>query len=218
MALDTIATARLEIAKIYIAAFNRVPDEGGLQNWLNQYTAGVMTYAQISQDFSNQAEYKAAYPSFMTSTEYITKIYNNVFGRTPDAGGLQNWINQIDNPTISHIDRTTVMKSMLESASATGNTDGLRLNNQAEYGVQSLLDHVPSATATAQLANITSDHATVTTATTAVSASAATVNINGANTGVTLGGTSGAGSSDIVNLNLNNAGATPLNFGTITTL
>ena len=54
MALDTISTARLEITKIYIAAFNRAPDAAGLSNWMNQYTSGTMTYAQISQDFSNQ--------------------------------------------------------------------------------------------------------------------------------------------------------------------
>jgi S-layer protein len=172
MALDTIATARLEIAKIYIAAFNRVPDEGGLQNWMNQYTAGLMTYAQIATDFTKQAEYTAAYPSYLTSSEYITEIYENVFGRTPDAGGLQNWINQIDNSTITGIDRSNVMYSMLQSASTTGNTDGVRLTNQATFAVQSVLDDIPTATATAQLANITSDSATVTTATTAVAGSA----------------------------------------------
>ncbi|WP_041672306.1 DUF4214 domain-containing protein [Sulfurimonas denitrificans] len=92
MALDTISIARLEITKIYIAAFNRAPDAAGLSNWMNQYTAGLMTYKQISEDFSNQAEYKAKYPSAMTNDEYITKIYSNVFGRTPDAGGLENWL------------------------------------------------------------------------------------------------------------------------------
>jgi len=170
MALDTIATARLEIAKIYIAAFNRVPDEGGLQNWMNQYTAGLMTYAQIATDFTKQAEYTAAYPSYLTSSEYITEIYQNVFGRNPDEGGLQNWINQIDNSSITGIDRSNVMYSMLQSASATGNTDGVRLTNQATFAVQSVLDDIPTATATAQLANITSDAATVTTATAAVNA------------------------------------------------
>ncbi len=176
MALDSIETARKEIAKIYIAAFNRVPDEGGLQNWMNQYTAGLMTYAQIATDFTNQAEYIAAYPSYLTSSEYITEIYENVFGRSPDAGGLQNWINQIDNPTVSGISRTTVMYEMLESASAAGNTDGERLDNQAEFGVQSVLDGVPTVAATAQLVNITSNDATVAAATAAVANSANSIN------------------------------------------
>lgn len=172
MALDTIEVAREEIAKIYIAAFNRVPDSGGLQNWINQYMYAGMSYDAIAADFANQAEYKAKYPAYMTDSEYITEIYNNVFGRSPDAGGLQNWINQIANPTVSGITRGTVMREMLKSASVDGNSDGERLDNQAEFAVQSIIDGVPEATATAQLANITSDDATVTAATAAVAGEA----------------------------------------------
>lgn len=172
MALDTIEIARQEIAKIYIAAFNRVPDSAGLNNWMNQYTAGLMSYEEIAADFANQAEYQAAYPAYMTDSEYITAIYNNVFGRAPDAEGLQNWINQIANPEISGITRGSVMREMLVAADADGNTDGMRLDNQATFAVQSILDEVPTDTATAQLVNITSDAATVDTATAAVAASA----------------------------------------------
>jgi len=169
MALDTISTARLEITKIYIAAFNRAPDAAGLSNWMNQYTSGTMTYAQISQDFSNQTEYTTKYPSAMTNSEYITKIYTNVFGRSPDAGGLQNWVNQLDASAITGATRGNIMKTMLDAAGATGNTDGLRLTNQATFAVQAVvIDGVSDVTATAQLANITSDAATVTTATAAV--------------------------------------------------
>ncbi|MFA6197085.1 MAG: DUF4214 domain-containing protein [Sulfurimonas sp.] len=169
MALDTIATARLEIAKIYIAAFNRVPDAAGLSNWLNQYTAGLMTYSQISENFTQQAEYITAYPAVLTNAEYVDRIYVNVFGRAADAAGKANWVSQLDGNALT---RGTIMKSMLNSAADVGNTDGLRLTNQATFGVQSILDNVPTATATAQLANITSVASTVTTATAAVSASA----------------------------------------------
>lgn len=59
---------------------------------------------------------------------------------------------------------------MLEAAGATGNTDGIRLANQAEFAVQAVIvDGVSDDIATAQLANITSDHATVDAATEAVS-------------------------------------------------
>ena len=173
--LDTIEVARAEIAQIYIAAFNRVPDAAGLSNWMNQYMAGKMTYAQIAEDFTRQPEYTAKYPSIMTNTEYVTEIYNNVFGRTPDAGGLVNWVNQLDHTSITGINRGNIMTYMLASAGAPGNTDGVRLDNQAAFAVQSILDGVPEATATAQLANITADAATVTAATAAVSGEAGAV-------------------------------------------
>ncbi|MDD3835254.1 MAG: DUF4214 domain-containing protein [Sulfurimonas sp.] len=169
MALDTITIARLEITKIYIAAFNRAPDAAGLSNWMNQYTSGKMTYKQISEDFSNQAEYTAKYPSAMTNSEYITKIYLNVFGRTPDAGGLTNWVNQLDASATTGATRGNIMKTMLEAAGATGNADGIRLTNQATFAVQAVVvDGISDDVATAQLANITSDPATVDTATAAV--------------------------------------------------
>lgn len=164
MALDTIETARQEIAKIYIAAFNRVPDSAGLNNWMNQYTAGLMTYDEIAADFANQAEYQAAYPAYMTDSEYITAIYNNVFGRDPDAGGLQNWINQIANPEVSGITRGSVMHTMLVAADATGNTDGLRLDNQAEFAVYAVLNDLDINSATNQLSTITSVATSVDTA------------------------------------------------------
>ncbi|MGM4247055.1 beta strand repeat-containing protein [Sulfurimonas hydrogeniphila] len=165
MALDPIETARVEIAKIYIAAFGRVPDAGGLDNWYNQYAAGLMTYDEIAQDFTNQPEYQATYPAIMTNSEYITAIYNNVFGRAPDAGGLQNWVNQLDAGVL---DRGNIMYSMLQSAAEPGNDDGVRLENMATFGIQTILDKVPTDVATAELANITADPATVTAAEAAV--------------------------------------------------
>lgn len=196
MALDTISTARLEITKIYIAAFNRAPDAAGLSNWMNQYTSGLMTYTQISQDFSNQAEYITKYPSAMTNSEYITAIYSNVFGRTPDAGGLTNWVNQLDAAATTGATRGNIMKTMLDAAGATGNTDGLRLTNQATFAVQAVvIDGVSDVTATAQLANITSDAATVTTANAAVDTVAANV---GTGTGQTFSLTTAADISGVL--------------------
>ena len=193
MALDTISTARLEITKIYIAAFNRAPDAAGLSNWMNQYTSGKMTYTQISQDFSNQTEYTTKYPSAMTDSEYITKIYVNVFGRQPDDGGLTNWVNQLTASATTGATRGNIMKTMLDAAGATGNTDGLRLTNQATFAVQAVvIDGVSDVTATAQLANITSDSATVATATAAVASSANTGTSYSLTTAAdTLSGTSG---------------------------
>lgn len=169
MALDTRSVAREEIAKIYIAAFNRVPDSGGLDNWLNQYEAGLMTYQQISEAFTSQPEYTAKYPAILTNSEYVSKIYLNVFGRAADAGGLTNWTNQLDGGIYT---KGSIMNAMLEVAGEAGNTDGMRLTNQAKFGVQSILDSVPTDTATAQLANITDDAATVATATAAVAVAA----------------------------------------------
>lgn len=217
--IDTIAEARAEIAQIYIAAFNRVPDAAGLSNWLNQYTAGLMTYAQIAEDFTNQAEYQAKYPSLMTNTEYVTEIYQNVFGRAPDAGGLTNWTNQLDHTSITGINRGNIMKLMLDAAGATGNTDGERLDNQASFAVQSILDGISTDTATAQLANITSDSATVATALTAATTANAVGTTytltKGVNDGALFTGTTG---NDTFNANYDAEGAAAHTLGALDVL
>ncbi|WP_457750362.1 DUF4214 domain-containing protein, partial [Sulfurimonas sp.] len=210
MALDPIETARAEIAKIYIAAFGRVPDASGLDNWYNQYAAGLMTYDQIAQDFTNQAEYQATYPAIMTNTEYVTAIYNNVFGRAPDAGGLQNWVNQLDAGVL---DRGNIMYSMLQTAATPGNDDGVRLENMATFGVQTILDKVPTDVATTELANITADPATVTAAEAAVATAVNPGETVALTTGVdTLVGTE---KNDTFNAILDGANSTLTNLDTI---
>lgn len=162
MALDTLDTARQEIAKIYFAAFNRAAEPDGLQNWLNQYTAGLMDYSKISENFSAQTEYITTYPTAQSSADYITAIYLNVFGRAPDAGGLQNWINQLDNPNTTGFNKGNIMSALLNSAGSAGNTDGMRLDNKAAVNI-SLIDSGTTDTAFMQkaLAAVTADANTV---------------------------------------------------------
>lgn len=151
------------VAKIYIAAFNRVPDSGGLSNWVNQRVAGVMDYDQIAQAFTNQDEYIATYGSSLSNSEYVSLIYVNVFGRAADSSGLQNWTNQLDYSSVTGFDRGNIMKAMLDVASTAGNTDGIRLENQAKFGVDAVKAGYAVDKATTLLSQITSDISTITT-------------------------------------------------------
>lgn len=175
MALD-ISTARADVAKIYIAAFDRVPDSAGLDFWVNSYMAGTDTLSTIAQKFTASTEYVAAYPSYLTNTEYVARIYTNVFNRAADTDGQTFWVNHLVAGTLT---RGTLMKAMVDAAAANSSTDGAMLANQAEYGVYTAVQQVPFATANAQLSTITSDAATLTAAKTAVAGSA----------GGTIGGT-----------------------------
>lgn len=167
MALD-ISTARADVAKIYIAAFDRVPDSAGLDFWVNSYMAGTDTLSTIAQKFTASTEYVAAYPSYLTNTEYVARIYTNVFNRAADTDGQTFWVNHLVAGTLT---RGTLMKAMVDAAAANSSTDGAMLANQAEYGVYTAVQQVPFATANAQLSSITSDAATLTAAKTAVAGS-----------------------------------------------
>ncbi len=76
---------------LYKAAFNRTPDAGGLGFWISKMDTG-MSYNSVAQSFVNSAEFKTAFGgSNPTVNTLVTKLYNNVLNRAPDAGGLAFW-------------------------------------------------------------------------------------------------------------------------------
>jgi hypothetical protein len=98
LALDTGAN---QIAgsgyMLYKAAFNRTPDAGGLGYWINQMDKG-MVYGDVAKNFVNSTEFKTAFGgNNPTVNTLVTKLYNNVLNRTPDAGGLAFWQNKLSN-------------------------------------------------------------------------------------------------------------------------
>lgn len=81
---------------IYKAAFNRTPDVGGLGFWINKMDGG-MSYSDVAKNFVNSAEFKAAFGgSNPTVDVLVTKLYNNVLARAPDAGGLAFWQDKLN--------------------------------------------------------------------------------------------------------------------------
>jgi serralysin len=81
---------------LYKAAFNRTPDVGGLGYWISKMDAGV-SYSSVAQSFVNSAEFKTAFGGSNPSVNtLVTKLYNNVLNRTPDAGGLAFWQDKLN--------------------------------------------------------------------------------------------------------------------------
>ena len=85
------------VFRLYNAAFARLPDAKGLENWINGNSTGGMTYATSAQEFSSSQEFKNRYGATTTDTQYITTLYNNVLERSPDAAGLANYQNLLAN-------------------------------------------------------------------------------------------------------------------------
>lgn len=83
------STLGQQICRVYVAAFLRAPDKGGYEYWLNDATARGLS-ATLNTIFSLDGV-KAVYPTSMTNTQFVTAIYNNVFSKSPDAGGLAYW-------------------------------------------------------------------------------------------------------------------------------
>ena len=43
----------------------------------------------------------AFYSSVANTNDFVTKVYNNVLNRTPDQAGLNYWVNQLNNGSVS---------------------------------------------------------------------------------------------------------------------
>jgi hypothetical protein len=99
------------IARLYFAAFQRIPDYGGLLYWVNVHAQGT-PLATIADAFATSPEFLATYGA-LSNEAYVTLLYQNVLGRAPDAGGLAYWVGQLDSGTKT---RGDVLAGFAESA------------------------------------------------------------------------------------------------------
>ena len=79
------------ITQLYVGYFNRAPDQGGFNYWISRANAG-MPIVDIAQSFFVQPEAVAIYGG-LDRVPLINLIYANLFRRSPDAAGLNYWLN-----------------------------------------------------------------------------------------------------------------------------
>lgn len=120
------------LIELYIGYFDRAPDALGLAYWANRMIEG-MSIVDIARSFSVQPETLSAYPSTLSTSEFVTKIYENVLERAPDDAGLAYWVNDINSGSQT---RDKFVLSLINGAHAsTGSpTDARYLANKEAVG------------------------------------------------------------------------------------
>ena len=88
------------VVRLYFAYFNRLPDTGGLTYWINSYTSGSHSLNQISDSFAGSSEFSSTYGS-LDNAGFVNLIYDNLFNRSPDQGGYDYWLGQLDSSAIT---------------------------------------------------------------------------------------------------------------------
>ena len=121
----TVPTER-NIAKLYVATFNRAPDASGLKYWVN---ASEFTLEEIAQSFFDQPETQQHYPEGYSNQEFVEAIYHNLFGRTPDEAGAQYWINALET---GKVDRSIFILAAINGALG---DDAVILDNKTTVGL-----------------------------------------------------------------------------------
>jgi len=104
------------IAYMYQVAFNRAPDQVGLNFWIDQretYAAsfgnGGLTEREVAEYFLTVDEFASRYGtngSLLNNEQFVTELYTNQLQRAPDIGGLNFWTSVLDqnNPDFDRVE------------------------------------------------------------------------------------------------------------------
>jgi hypothetical protein len=189
-----MATPTEQIQQLYLSYYNRPGDVAGVNFWVNSLNAGT-SLATISKEFAKAPEYTATYGG-KTPDAVIATIYQNLFNRLPESGGLNYWSDLLSRKVLT-IDN--IVESIAASATqdATKGPDYVAVSSKVAAAI-AFTDYLntdvaarvaystgsSNAVATAYLAGVTND-ATLTTAKAGLATTA----------GAIIDGSSGVGST-----------------------
>ncbi|KFE33461.1 DUF4214 domain-containing protein [Thioclava atlantica] len=85
-----------QVYRVYKATLDRAPDTNGLAYWADLLSNGTLDLQQVAERFINSPEFQALYND-TSDDEFLTLLYQNVLDRSPDAGGLNWWLGQLES-------------------------------------------------------------------------------------------------------------------------
>jgi Ca2+-binding RTX toxin-like protein len=98
------------IYRLYQATLAREPDVGGFEAWVGALKRGASVGA-IAAGFVGSAEFQATYGS-LDNSQFVSLLYKNVLGRSPDNEGLAAWVRALN----SGASRSDVVTGFSESS------------------------------------------------------------------------------------------------------
>lgn len=129
--LYILTADQAQIARLYNAAFHRVPDYSGLDYWMHDHAKGT-TSQTIAQSFTASSEFKGLF-SGADDRSYVTQLYANVLGRTGETAGIDYWLHDLG----TGLSRANVLQSFSDSAEnqtlTTGTNGFILLVGQNEW-------------------------------------------------------------------------------------
>ncbi|MCR8550912.1 DUF4214 domain-containing protein [Salipiger sp. P9] len=124
-----------DVFRLYQAMLDRAPDEGGLRNWSARLAMGEKTFLQVIEGFENSAEFQNTYGS-LDDEGFVTRLYNNVLDRNPDAGGLANWVARLEDG----MSRAQVVRGLAQSAEFQASSEPELLRWTRALGIDDALE------------------------------------------------------------------------------
>ena len=90
------------IFRLYDTVFNRAPDPGGFEFWVNALRNGIPLQS-IADGFTAAPEFQTKYGT-PDNQQFVVLLYQNVLDREPDPGGLAWWVDVIASGRASRSD------------------------------------------------------------------------------------------------------------------
>jgi serralysin len=90
LAFDTTGIAA-QAYRLYRAAFDRTPDDGGLGYWLAQMDKGT-ALRDVARSFIASNEFKGLYGASPSNAAFVDLLYQNILHRAPDTAGAEYWV------------------------------------------------------------------------------------------------------------------------------
>ena len=105
------------IARLYLGALGRLPDNAGMDSWMASFLAGNKL-ASLATGFLASTEFQSKYGS-LDNAGFVSQLYQNVLGRTGASGEISGWVDNLAAGT----SRVDVLLSFTESAEYRAMTD-----------------------------------------------------------------------------------------------
>ena len=148
----------LQLAEIYVAYFNRAADAEGLYFWADKLAEGL-SLVEIAGHFFTSAETQALYPDTSDTDAFVTQVYANVLGRTPDAAGFEFWKGVVASGAVSPA--AFVLEVISGAKNGTSASDVAYLAQKANLGVYfSAIRGMSDVADAVQVLNVFGDQAT----------------------------------------------------------
>jgi hypothetical protein len=95
-----MAIAEIEVQEMYVAYFSRPADVAGLDYWTDALDANPDALQELSRSFAASQEYRDTYAG-MDNRAVVGEVYQNLFGRTAEAAGVDYWAGLLDSKAIT---------------------------------------------------------------------------------------------------------------------
>lgn len=98
---EVITLSDKALAGLYIGLYGRGPDPAGLDYWLKQLSAGVISEEQVRANFVNEQPEWLTRLGALSNELLVPAMYGYLFSREPEAAGFGYWVDELNSGAVN---------------------------------------------------------------------------------------------------------------------